>query len=183
MDATARGAAGGDEQLAGVVGADRQQLQEPESGPTDQGGQPLVGQFELGLEQLDAAGDRLQRRLAGVGWVGQTSLVGSEPGAGGDRRRRGEVVERLADRGRRGDQQCLELVDGRGPGLAGALAGGAQHPDRLDDPVAPLGRRSRRASQHGPGGGLGVDRVRLAPLPAGPPVRPVNLDHPHLLVK
>src|SRR4029453_11675703 len=39
-----------------------------------------------------------------------------------------------------------------------------------------------RARQHGAGGGLGVDRVRLATLAAGPTIRPVDLDHPHLLV-
>jgi hypothetical protein len=79
--------AGGDEQLAGVVDPDRQQLQEPGRGPTDQCGQPLISQGDLGLEQLDAAGDCLPRRLAGLGWVGQESLVGSEPGAGGDQLR------------------------------------------------------------------------------------------------
>jgi hypothetical protein len=79
-----------------------------------------------------------------------------------DQRRHREIVERLADRGRGGDQQGLELVDGRGASVAGASAVGAQDADRLDDPVAPLGRRGRRARQHGPGGGLGVDRVRPA---------------------
>ena len=96
--------AGGNEQLAGMVVADREQLQEPGSGPTDEGGQPLVSQGELGLEQLNAVGDCLQRCLAGVHWVGQESLVGSEPGAGGDQHRRGEVLERLADRGWCGNQ-------------------------------------------------------------------------------
>jgi hypothetical protein len=70
--------AGGDEQLAGVVVADRQQPEEPGSGSTDQLGQPLVCQVELGLEQLDAAGDRLQRCLGGRQRVGQTSFLGSD---------------------------------------------------------------------------------------------------------
>jgi hypothetical protein len=96
--------AGGDQQLASMVSADRQQPQQPGSGPTDEGGQPLVSQVELGFEQLNAVGDCLQRCLAGLQWVGQTSLVGSEPGAGGDQRRRGAVGERLADRGWGGDQ-------------------------------------------------------------------------------
>jgi hypothetical protein len=96
--------AGSRQQLAGMVVADRQQLQQPGSGPTDQGGQPLVGQGELGLEQLDAAGDHSQRGLGGVGWVGQERLVGSEPGAGGDQHRHREVLERLADRGWCGNQ-------------------------------------------------------------------------------
>jgi hypothetical protein len=41
--------------------------------------------------------------------------------------------------------------------------------------VASLGRGGGRAGQHGPGGGLGVDRIRLAALAAGAPVRPVDL--------
>ena len=158
-------------------------LEEPGSGPTDEGGQPLVSQLELGLEQLNAVGDWLQRCLAGVGWVGQESLVGSEPGAGGDQHRHREVLERLADRGWCGNQERLELVNRRGPSFAGAPAGGAQHANRLDDPIASLGGRGRRSRQHGPGGRLGVDRVRLAMLPAGAPVGPVDLDHPHLLIK
>ena len=128
-------------------------------------------------------GDCLQRRLGGVGWVGQESLVGSEPGAGGDQHRRRQVLERLADRGWCGNQSRLELVDRRGPSFAGAPTGGTQHANRLDDPIAPLGGRGRDPGKHGPGGRLGVDRVRLAMLPAGASVGPVDLDHPHLLIK
>jgi hypothetical protein len=50
-----------------------------------------------------------------------------------------------------------------------------QRPDRLDDAVASLGRGGRGPGQHRAGGGLGVDRIRLATLPAGAPVRPVDL--------
>jgi hypothetical protein len=49
-------------------------------------------------------------------------------------------------------------------------------------PSRRLGPRSR-PGQRGPGGRLGVDRVRLAMLPAGSPVGPVGLDHPHLLIE
>jgi hypothetical protein len=41
--------------------------------------------------------------------------------------------------------------------------------------VACFGRGGRGASQNRAGGGLGVDRVGLATLPAEPPVRPVDL--------
>ena len=41
--------------------------------------------------------------------------------------------------------------------------------------VASLGRGGGRAGQHGAGGGLGVDRIRLAALAAGASVRPVDL--------
>ena len=158
-------------------------MEEPGSGPTDEGGQPLVSQGELGLEQLDALGDHRQRSLGGMGWIGQGVLVRSEPATGSDQGRGGAAVQRLPQVGWGGDQQRLELVDGRGAGLDRAAAGGAQRPDRLHDPVAPLGGCGRRASQHGAGGRLGVDRVRPATLAADAPVRPVDLDHPHLLVK
>ena len=56
---------------------------------------------------------------------------------------------------------------------------------RIDfhDPVASLGDRGRHPGQHGPGGRLGVDRVRLAPLAAGPTVGSVDLDHGYALVQ
>jgi hypothetical protein len=175
--------AGGCQQLAGMVVADREQLQQPGSGPTDEDGQPLVGQGDLLVQQLDALGDHHQRGLGPLDWVGQRGLVRAQPGAGDDQRRGGAAVQRFSQAGRSGDQQRLELVDGRGAGLDRATAGGAQRPDRLHDPVASLGDRGRGPGQHGPGGRLGVDRVRLAPLAAGPTVGSVDLHHPHALVQ
>jgi hypothetical protein len=57
----------------------------------------------------------------------------------------------------------------------GTVAGRPQRPDGLDDAVASLGRGGGRAGQHGAGGGLGVDRIRLAALAAGASVGPVDL--------
>ena len=44
-------------------------------------------------------------------------------------------------------------------------------------------RCARHPSQHGPGGGLGVDRIGLAPLASGATVWPVDLDHGYALVQ
>jgi hypothetical protein len=118
--------AGGGQQLAGVVDPDRQQLQEPGRGPTDQGGQLLVRQRDLGLQQLDALGDHHQGGLAPLDRIGQGGLVRTQPGTGADQRRSGAATQRLPQAGRCGDQQPLELVDGRGAGLDRAAAGGAQ---------------------------------------------------------
>ena len=74
--------AGSCQQLASVVGADRQQPQQPGRGPTDQGGQPLVGQGDLLVQQLDALGDHHQGGLGPVDWVGQRGLVRAQPGTG-----------------------------------------------------------------------------------------------------
>jgi hypothetical protein len=49
--------------------------------------------------------------------------------------------------------------------------------------VASLGRRGGRAGQHRAGGGLSVDRVRLAALPAGAPAWPVDLHHGEVLIQ
>jgi alpha-D-ribose 1-methylphosphonate 5-triphosphate synthase subunit PhnL len=49
--------------------------------------------------------------------------------------------------------------------------------------VAWFGRGGRGARQHRAGGGLGVDRVGLASLPAEPPVRPVDLNNRDAVVE
>jgi hypothetical protein len=121
------------------------------------------------------ASDDAQRRLGGIDWIGQGGLLGAQPGAGGGQRRGGAALQRLPQRCRRGDQQAFELVDRCGSGLDGTIAGRPERPDRLDDAVASLGRGGGHPGQHGAGGGLGVDRIRLAALAAGAPVRPVDL--------
>jgi hypothetical protein len=54
----------------------------------------------------------------------------------------------------------------------GTARRGPERPDRLQDPVASLGRRGGHPGQDGAGGGLGVDRIGLAALAAGAPVWP-----------
>jgi hypothetical protein len=68
------------------------------------------------------------------------------------------------------------LIDRGSPRLDRTAAGCAQRTDGLDDPMAWFGRGGSGASQHRAGGGLGVDWVGLATLPAGTPVRPVDLN-------
>jgi hypothetical protein len=57
----------------------------------------------------------------------------------------------------------------------GTAARRPQRPDGLHDAVASLGRCGGHTGQHRAGGGLSVDRSRLATLSAGAPVRPVDL--------
>jgi hypothetical protein len=129
------------------------------------------------------ASDDAQRRLGGIDWIGQGGLLGAQPGAGGGQRRGGAALQRLPQRCRRGDQQAFELVDRCGSGLDGTIAGRPERPDRLEDAVASLGRGGGHPGQHGAGGGLGVDRIRLAALAAGAPVRPVDLHDDDVLVE
>jgi hypothetical protein len=68
--------AGGDQQLAGVIVADRQQLQKPGSGSTDQVGQPLVGQGRARPRAAGCAWRRLAALPAGLQRVGQTASSG-----------------------------------------------------------------------------------------------------------
>lgn len=67
-----------------------------------------------------------------------------------------------------GDQQRLELVGGLPAGFDRATADHPQHTDRLHYPVAELRDNSVGASQHRPGGSVGVDRVRLTLRVVGP---------------
>src|SRR5512132_1554450 len=57
----------------------------------------------------------------------------------------------------------------------GTAARRPQRPDGLHDAVASLGRCGGHTGQHRAGGGLSVDRSRLATLAASTPVRPVDL--------
>jgi hypothetical protein len=74
--------AGSDQQLPGMVDADRLQLQQPGRGPSDQSGQPLVGHADLLIELTDAAGDHPQGRLDGLHRIGQGGLLRAQPNAG-----------------------------------------------------------------------------------------------------
>ena len=175
--------AGGDKQLAGVVVADREQRQQPGSGPTDQGGQPPVGQGELGLELADALGDDLQRCLAGTQRVGQISLVGSEPGTG--------VTNADADRSSSASRTEAGAVTTsalswliaavrallaprravRSTRIASTIRRAAWGPRSPCQP-APRGRRPRRRSgptAHAGGGSAGPAGRPRPPEPAGPP--------------
>jgi hypothetical protein len=150
------------------------QLQQPGGGATDHGRQPLIGQADL-LALVDAAGDRPQRRLDALDRIGQAGIVRAEPGAGGHQHRSGAAVQLLPHRCRRGDQQPLSWLIAAVRASGGTAAGRPRCPDRLHDAVASLGRGGGRAGKDSPGGGFGVDRIRLAALAAGPPVGPVDL--------
>jgi hypothetical protein len=71
----------------------------------------------------------------------------------------------------------VELLSGGHSGLEGATAGHPQHSDHLDLALAGLGGGGSHPSQSRPGGGLGVDRIRLALAASGAAVGPVDLHH------
>jgi hypothetical protein len=70
----------------------------------------------------------------------------------------------------------VQLFGGGHPGLEGAAARHPQDPEHLDLALAGLGRGGGHSGQGRPGGGLGIDRVRLAVSPPQAGVRPVDLD-------
>jgi hypothetical protein len=76
----------GGQELAGVVDAERVQLQQARCGTADQLGQPLVGEADLLVKLADAQGDRAQSRPEPMDRIGKGALVGTQPGAGGDQR-------------------------------------------------------------------------------------------------
>jgi hypothetical protein len=164
--------AGGGQQLPCMVDADRVQLQQPGCGPADQLGEALVGQADLLVELVDAAGDHTQRRLDGLDRIGQGGLVRAQPSASGDH----AATESWSRSSRSGvgavTSSPLSWLIAAGPGLDGTATYRPKRPDGLHDAVASLGRRGGRTGQHGAGGGLGVDQIRLATLAAGASVRP-----------
>jgi hypothetical protein len=72
--------------------------------------------------------------------------------------------------------RAVQLLGGCYPGLEGAAAGHSQDPDHLDLALAGLGRGGGHPGQGRPGGGVGIDRVRLAVSPSQAAVGPVDLD-------
>jgi len=77
------------------------------------------------------------------------------------------------------DEQGLDLVDrGRG-GLDGAVAGDRQCSQGFDGSLAVFGHGGGLPGEHGPSGGLSVDRVALAFAAAVGPVRSIDLQHLH----
>ena len=74
----------------------------------------------------------------------------------------GEVLERFSQSGRRGHDDLLQGDHRCGAGLYGRIPGDLELAHYLDGTVGGLGDRGRLARQHGPSGGLGVDRVGFA---------------------
>jgi hypothetical protein len=99
--------ASGDQQLPGVLDADRQQPQGSWCCLGDELAQPLVGHLDLLLQGQDARRHRPQRCLGRLGRVGQLGKVGSQPGAGHHLSCGRPPVQRLADHGRGGEDHGL----------------------------------------------------------------------------
>jgi hypothetical protein len=169
--------AGGDEQLAGVAGGDGEQLRGAGRGSGDERGELLVEGGDLLVELGDAARERAQRELGGLGGLVEACEVGAQAVA-----QRGLAARRLAGHEvlaqlvGRGDDHLGELVKRGGAGLDRAGAGQAQLADGFDDAVGELGDHRRVAGQGVPGGHFGVNRIALAPPTARVRVRLVDLN-------
>ena len=75
------------------------------------------------------------------------------------------------------DGESVDLVGGLGAGLDRGAPRHRDHPDRLHGPVGALGHAHRGTVERGPGRGLGVDGVGLAPPAAHLAVGSVDLDY------
>ena len=174
---------GGDEELAGVAGRDPEQLVVRGAAGANELLELSVENGDLIVESVDPSGDRAQRELRCVGKVAELAWCRAQPAAEGglaaERLAAGELVAELL---RGGDDQVAELDDRGAAGLHGAVARGAQQPDRLDDPVGLLRDRLGLAGQEQPGGHLGVDRVALADPTTRVRVRLVDLDDPNVVL-
>jgi hypothetical protein len=175
--------AGGGQQLSSMIDPDRVPLQQPGCGPADQLGEALVGEADLLVELVAAAGDRTQRRLAGC--------TGSARAASSGRNRTQVATNAATERWSRSSRSragALTSSPWRWLMAAVRASGGTaphrpKRPDGLHDAVAALGRRGGRTGHHRAGGGLGVDRIRRAALAAGAPVWPVDLHHGDVLIQ
>jgi hypothetical protein len=134
---------------------------------------------DLGREVLVAAGQGAQRQDGGGGRVGGGAAVGAAGGALGDQFPVAQSAQAGAQGVGGGDDQRLHLGLGLGAGRYRAAAGHPQAAQGVGRPAAGLGDPDRTPGLGGAGGGLGVDRVGLAPVPAGRAVRAVDLDQLH----
>src|SRR5829696_3553736 len=133
----------------------------------DQPGDLLVELADLGVQGEPAAPKGAQSELSGAG--------GAEADAGTGQVLLAQSPQADADGVVAADQQSPELVGGLGAGLDRAAAGDDQTAQLTDDAVAVLGDGVGLASQHGPGGMLGIQGIVLAdPAPPGP-VGPIDL--------
>lgn len=85
-------------------------------------------------------------------------------------------LQPLAQGGRSGHQDRLDLVDRPGAADGGRILGAREHPDRFHPLGACLGRHCRRAGDPRSGSGLGVDGVVLAEAAPGGAIGSVDLD-------
>ena len=117
----------------------------------------------LGAEAGDATPEAVvilaaQRRVGGLGGIGEAVGVGAQSGAHDSLGVEGPAaVELLAQRGGGGDEQVTELAQRGGAGPDGAVSGDAEPPDRLEVSGGVLGGWGRFAREHLAGGGLGGD--------------------------
>ena len=112
------------------------------------------------VEGDPAAGECPEGVLGGGG--GCVEGARSEAGAACEESVGGEALERFSQSGRRGHDDLLQGDHRRGAGLYGRVPGDLELAHDLDGTVSGLGDRGRLARQHGPSGGLGVDRVGFA---------------------
>jgi len=128
----------------------------------------------LVVEEFDALGQRLggrqHRRGGGI-------AVGGGPASGQRCDQRGGAVAAVAvaQLGRRGNQQRVDLVGRRGAGLDRAAACGQQRAQ--GGGVSVFGHGQAIAGQGGASGGVGIYRVGFAPAAACGPIGAAHLGH------
>jgi hypothetical protein len=130
-------------------------------GSRDERHELLVEGGDLAIELGDAARERAQRELGGLGGLMQSVEVRSQPGA---QRRlaarglaRGQVLAEVVGDG---DDHLGELVERSGARLDRTVARQAELTDRFDDPVGELRNDRRVARERLAGGHLGVGPSR-----------------------
>jgi hypothetical protein len=132
--------AGGDEQLAGALGADSEELDGPRSGGGDELLELSVEFEEFAVERTDASGEATEGVLGRLQRLMQVRGVGTEAEAqSGSCLQCPAVPELTAQRFGCGDDQVVELLEGGGARFQRAGPGYCKLADRFDDPLVCFG--------------------------------------------
>ncbi|WP_399944231.1 hypothetical protein ACGH52_31450 [Streptomyces sp. BBFR25] len=129
----------------------------------DEPGQALVELVDLSRELLDALGEHAQRHVAGPGnrVLVVPAVVRGEARAGAEQLGVAKAGHAFPQGGFGDDQDGLALVDRLGAGLDRGVLGELEDPGAVHGTVDGLGPGTGTTAEHGPRGGLRVERSDL----------------------
>ena len=173
----------GDQESDGAVRTDAHRHEQLGGVAFDEPGQALVQLIDLPGELLNALGEHTQRHVGGLGHrILVSPTVGwTEARAGAEQLGIAQARQPFPQCGVGDDQDGLELVDRLGTGLDRGVLGELEDPGAVHRSIAGLGPGPGATAEHGPRGGLCVDRVRLPHQTAGRAVGPVHFIYLDLL--
>jgi hypothetical protein len=132
----------------------------------DDGGDHVVEIGDLVVQLEIASGERLERDAIRGETVAVVGQIGAPCRQRPDELHPRHSAQRVAEVVGGADDGVLDHLQGDALGSAGGLATGLEQAQRLDHPIAGLGRDGALTGEGGVGGSLGVEIVVLAPASA-----------------